>query len=82
MNSVRVRHTEIYIVGKKVEGTCVRGKGADARVRKETSTRVHAVDSKYDTTTRLRSVFDLNAYSNRIALSRNVLRRAEKRKLL
>jgi len=53
-------------------------------VRKETSTRVHvhAVDSKYDTTTQLRSVFDLNAYSNRIALSRNVLRRAEKRKLL
>lgn len=40
-NSVRVRHTEIYIVGNKVEGTRAREKGAAARVRSEIYTRVH-----------------------------------------
>lgn len=44
-------------------------KGAGARVRKETCTRVHvhAVNSgtKYNTITRFRSMFDLNTYSNR-----------------
>jgi len=64
-----------------VEGTCA-WKG-DWCVRKETSTCARARSwFKVRYTTRLRSVFDLNAYSDRIALSRNVLRRAEKRKLL
>lgn len=41
INSMRVRHREIYIVSEKVEDTHASEKGAGARVRRENRTRVH-----------------------------------------